>query len=180
MSGDRAAAAADRARFRTMKNMIWGLLACLAVVALIGLVVQRPANEKVRAIDYSGQLALARKEAPYAVLAPQPMPSGWQATSARVGAAPGTPFTWHLGVVTSDKRYVGLEQSNGAAGQFVSDTLGPTDDDGTSMIDGTTWQRRASTTKDDHALVRTTNGVTTILTSTADYSVLESYAATLR
>lgn len=174
-----AAGSADRARFRTMKNMIWALLACLAVVALIGLVVQRPAQETVHAIDFSGQLAMARKAAPYPVLAPAPLPSGWQATSAQVGAETGKPFTWHLGVITSEKRYVGLEQSNGSAGQFVSDTLGDTNDEGTSTVGGNTWQRKASTTTDDHSLVRTADGATTILISTADYSVLDSYAAVL-
>jgi hypothetical protein len=178
-AGARAAAAADRARSRTMKNMIGGLLACLAVVALLGLVVQRPAQETVHAIDYSGQLAMARKVAPYPVLAPDPMPSGWRATSAQAGAESGKPFTWHLGVITPDRRYIGLEQSNGAAGRFVSDTLGETNDAGTSTIGGNTWQRTASTTTDDHALVRTADGATTILISTADYSVLDSYAATL-
>ena len=175
----RAAAAADRARFRSMKNMIWGLLACLAVVALIGLVVQRPAQETVHAIDFSGQLALARKAAPYPVLAPEPLPPGWQATSAQAGAESGQPFTWHLGVITPEKRYVGLEQSNGAAGRFVSDMLGDTNDEGTSTIGGNTWQRKASTTTDDRSLVRTADGATTILISTAGYSVLDSYAAVL-
>jgi hypothetical protein len=178
-AGARVAAAADRAGFRTMKNMIWGLLVCLAVVVLIGLVVQRPAKETVHAIDFSGQLAMARKAAPYPVLAPDPMPPGWQATSAQVGAEPGKPFTWHLGVITSDQRYVGLEQSDGASGRFVSDTLGETNDEGTSTIGGNTWQRRASTTTDDHSLVRAADGATTILISTAGYSVLDSYAAVL-
>lgn len=179
MSAERPAAT-DRARFRTMKNMIWGLLACLAVVALIGLVVQRPADETVKAIDFSGQLAAARKVAPYPVLAPEPLPQGWSATSAEAGGQPGQPFTWHLGVITDQRKYVGLEQSNGDAQRFLADKVGATFEDGTSTVAGTAWQRRASTTKDDVALVRTAAGVTTIVTSTAGYDVLESYAASLK
>ena len=179
MSAERPAAT-DRARFRTMKNMVWGLLACLAVVALIGLVVQRPADEKITPVDYSGRLAAARKVSPYPVLAPEPLPQGWTATSAQATGEPGQPFTWHLGVISDQRRYVGLEQSNGDAQRFLADKVGATVEDGTSTVAGTTWQRRVATSKDDHALIRTANGVTTIVTSTADYAVLESYAAALK
>lgn len=160
--------------------MVWGILVCLAVVAVVSLLVQRPHEEKVKAIDYSAPLAAARKAAPYAVLAPDPMPSGWQATSARVETEPGKPFGWHLGVITTDKRYVGLEQSNAAAAAFVKDKLGPVGDDGTSAVSGATWQRKTLQGKDERALVRTVSGATVILTSSAGYDVLESYAAVLR
>jgi hypothetical protein len=175
-----AARAAERAKYRTVKNMVWGLLACLGVVALLSLVVYRTPEEKVRAIDYSAALADARRTAPYEVLAPEPLASGWQATSARVGADPGQPFTWHLGVITPDKKYVGLEQSNATADRFVTDELGDAREGGTSTVAGVQWQRMQRTDKDERALVRTAGGATTILTGAVDYGTLESYATTLR
>ncbi len=169
----------DRAKYRTVKNTIWGLLACLVVVFAIYGLAYRPHPEKVRAIDYSAQLAEARRLAPYDVLAPTPMPPGWQATSARAGAEPGKPFTWHLGVVTADRRYVGLEQSNGPVAAVITDKLGPVHDDGTSTVAGTPWQRKALEDRDERALIRTVNGVTTIVTGTAPYPALDQFAATL-
>ena len=176
----RARARADRARFRTLKNLVWSLLACFVVIAFLAIVTWRPHDEKVRRIDYTVQLAEARKAAPYRVLAPEPMPDGWQATSAEVRAPEGGPVTWHLGVVTADKLYVGLEQSNGAAPRFIADELGRVRDDGTSAVSGSTWQRKALLDRDERAIVVTGSGVTTIVTGSADYPALETFAAALR
>jgi uncharacterized protein DUF4245 len=171
--------AAERAKARTVKNLVWGLLACLGVVALFSLVVNRSPQEQVRAIDYSAELTEARKSAPFTVLAPEPLPAGWAATSARVGAEPGKPFTWHLGVLTPERKYVGLEQSNATADAFVTDKLGDTVEDGTSTVAGAQWQR-LETGNQERALVRTAGGATTIVTGDVDYPTLETYAATLR
>jgi hypothetical protein len=168
----------DRARYRTMSNMVWGLLACLVLVFALAALAWRPHSETVRAVDYSAELTEARRVAPYDVLAPSPMPDGWQATSARVGAEPGEPVTWHLGVVTPDKRYVGLEQSS--APSVVGEKLGAVSDDGTTTVAGLTWQRKRLTDrKDERAIVHTGSGVTTVVTGTVDYATLETFAATL-
>jgi hypothetical protein len=168
----------DRARYRTMTNMVWGLLVSLAVVFAVAALAWRPHHETVRVIDYTAQLADARRVAPYDVLAPAPMPSGWQATSARVGAEPGKPVTWHLGVLTADRRYVGLEQSS--APSVVGEKLGPVDDDGTTTVAGVVWQRKVLTErKGERAIVRSGDGVTTIVTGNVDYATLESFATTL-
>src|SRR5689334_2940215 len=101
----------DRAKARTLPNMFWALLACFIVVAFLMIVTWRPKEEKVRAVEYTAQLEDARKAASW-VRGPSPMPSGWQATSVEFRAPEQMPMTWHLGVVTDTKKYVGLEQSN--------------------------------------------------------------------
>jgi hypothetical protein len=176
----RAQSQADRAKARTMKNMIWALLACFIVVAFLMIVTWRPKEEKVRAVEYTAQLQDARKLAPW-VRGPEPMPSGWTATSVEFRAPQQSPVTWHLGVVTTEKKYVGLEQSNVTANAYQFDKLGKTADDGTSTVAGVTWQRKKLLDRDkEQALVLIGSGVTTILTGNAGYQALETFAAALR
>lgn len=176
----RAQSQADRAKARTMKNMVWALLACFIVVAFLMIVTWRPKEEKVRAVEYTAQLQDARKLASW-VRGPEPMPSGWTATSVEFRAPQQSPVTWHLGVVTAQKKYVGLEQSNVTANAYQFDKLGKTADDGTSTVAGVTWQRKKLLDRDkEQALVLIGSGATTILTGNAGYQALETFAAALR
>ena len=176
----RAQSRADRAKARTIKNLVWALLACFIVVAFLMIVTWRPKEEKVRAVEYTAQLQDARKLAPW-VRGPEPMPSGWTATSVEFRAPQQSPVTWHLGVVTAQKKYVGLEQSNVTANAYQFDKLGKTADDGTSTVAGATWQRKKLLDRDnEQALVLIGSGVTTIVTGNAGYQALETFAAALR
>lgn len=170
----------DRAKARTLPNMVWALVACFIVVAFLMIVTWRPKEEKVNAVEYSAQLEDARKVAPW-VRGPEPMPTGWTATSVEFRAPEQRPMTWHLGIVTTGKKYVGLEQSNVTGGQFQSDKMGRTSDDGTSTVSGVTWQRKVLLDrKEENALVLVGSGVTTIVTGNAGYPALEAFASTLR
>ncbi|TWD73364.1 uncharacterized protein DUF4245 [Kribbella amoyensis] len=170
----------NRAKARTLTNMFWALLACFVVVAFLMIVTWRPKQEKVNAVPYTEQLADAKKLASW-IRGPEPMPAGWTATSVRFRAPEQSPITWHLGIVTSEKKYVGLEQSNVTSRGFQNDELGKTEDDGTATVNGVTWQRRTLLDrKDEHALVLVGSGVTTIVVGNAGYPALETFAATLR
>ena len=170
----------DRAKARTLPNMVWALVACFIVVAFLMIVTWRPKEEKVNAVEYSAQLEDARKVAPW-VRGPEPMPTGWTATSVEFRAPEQRPMTWHLGIVTTEKKYVGLEQSNVTGGQFQSDKMGRTSDDGTSTVSGVSWQRKVLLDrKEENALVLVGSGVTTIVTGNAGYPALEAFASTLR
>ncbi|MEV0797735.1 DUF4245 domain-containing protein [Kribbella sp. NPDC050281] len=170
----------DRAKARTLTNMVWALLACFIVVAFLMIVTWRPKHEQVKAVEYTAQLEDAKKVAPW-VRGPEPMPSGWTATSVEFGTPEQAPITWHLGTVTNEKKYVGLEQSNVTGGKFQSDKLGRTSDDGTSTVGGVTWQRKVLLDrKEENALVLVGSGATTIVTGNAGYPALEAFASALR
>ena len=170
----------NRAKARTLTNMFWALLACFIVVAFLAVVTWRPKSEKINAVEYTAQLEDAKKVAPW-VRGPAPMPDGWTATSVEFRAPEQSPITWHLGIVTTEKKYVGLEQSNVTNKGFQSDELGKTEDDGTTTVSGVIWQRKTLLDRDnEHALVLTGSGVTTIVVGNAGYPALETFAATLR
>jgi Protein of unknown function (DUF4245) len=170
----------DRAKARTLTNMFWALLACFIVVAFLAVVTWRPKSEKINAIEYTAQLEDAKKLAPW-VRGPAPMPDGWAATSVEFRAPEQSPITWHLGIVTTEKKYVGLEQSNVTSKRFQSDELGNTQDDGRTTVSGVVWQRKTLLDREnEHALVLIGSGVTTIVVGNAGYPALETFAATLR
>ena len=170
----------NRAKARTLTNMFWALLACFIVVAFLAVVTWRPKSEKINAVEYTAQLEDAKKVAPW-VRGPAPMPDGWTATSVEFRAPEQSPITWHLGIVTTDKKYVGLEQSNVTNRGFQSDELGKTEDDGTTTVSGVVWQRKTLLDREnEHALVLIGSGVTTIVVGNAGYPALETFAATLR
>ncbi len=170
----------DRAKARTLTNMVWALLACFVVVAFLMVVTWRPKEERIKAVEYTAQLEDAKKVAPW-VRGPAPLPAGWTATSVEFRTPEQSPITWHLGVVTNEKKYVGLEQSNVSGTKFQSDELGKTTDDGTSSVEGVTWQRKVLLDrKDENALVLVGSGVTTIVVGNAGYPALEAFASVLR
>jgi hypothetical protein len=170
----------DRAKARTMTNMVWALLACFVVVAFLMIVTWRPKEEKINAVPYTAQLEDAKKVAPW-VRGPDPMPAGWTATSVEFRTPEQSPMTWHLGIVTNEKKYVGLEQSNVTGTKFQSDELGKTTDDGTSTVEGVSWQRKVlQERKGENALVLVGSGVTTIVVGNAGYPALEALASVLR
>ncbi|GAB2672478.1 DUF4245 domain-containing protein [Kribbella swartbergensis] len=170
----------DRANARTLTNMVWALLACFVVVAFLVLVTWRPKEEKIRAVEYTAQLEDAKKVAPW-VRGPAPMPAGWTATSVEFRTPEQSPMTWHLGIVTNEKKYVGLEQSNVSGNKFQSDELGRTADDGTATVEGVTWQRKVLLDREgENALVLVGSGVTTIVVGDAGYPALETLASVLR
>jgi hypothetical protein len=175
----RAAYRRDKARSQTVWNLVFAIGVCLVVVAFLIAVTWRPNHETVKAVEYTAQLQDAQKAAPW-VRGPEPMPAGWTATSVEFRAPEQAPMTWHLGVVTDQKKYVGIEQSNVTGGKFLADKLGRTSDDGTSTVGEITWQRKTlQDRKGENALVLVGSGVTTIVTGNAGYSALETFASVL-
>ncbi|TCC39602.1 DUF4245 domain-containing protein [Kribbella sindirgiensis] len=171
----------DKRKSQTVGNMVFALVICLAVVAFLITVTWRPKKEaEPKAVEYTAQLQDARKAASW-VRGPEPMPSGWTATSVEFRTPQQEPITWHLGIVTNEKKYVGLEQSNVSGGKYVAEKLGRTSDDGTTSVGGVTWQRKVLLDrKNENALLLVGSGVTTIVAGNAGYPALEAFASVLR
>ncbi len=176
---------AKKARgYETAGDVIRSLLVLLGLVAVVvvAFTVMKPDARLPEPIDYANVLDLVRDEYPYPVLAPTPVPEGWRATSVEhdQGAAGNR---WRLGFLTADEDFIGLEQSDGETETFVRDRVGPAtfEEDGTSSVDGVTWERRIESGNDpDRALVLVTDEMATIVRGTAPYDDLEDFAASLR
>lgn len=170
-----------RARGReTAGDMVRSLA---AVLVLVGVVVAFNVADQpdpvVRDINYSAALAQARGQATYDVLAPEPLPAGWRATSARTDAS-GDGLTWHLGLVTGSGDYAAVEQTDGPRAAFVRQFADDAEPAGTVSLGGATWRRLEGGDPEPRALLRTDSGVTTLVAGSASWADLDRVARTLQ
>ncbi|MCW2839154.1 MAG: hypothetical protein JWR55_637 [Aeromicrobium sp.] len=127
----------------------------------------------VKPIDYATVVAQARPAATFPLAAPADLPDGWRATSARF-----QPNGWHLGVLTDDDEYVGLEQLTVSVDRAVDRFAEDSKDGGTAEVAGDTWTVR--TGPDGRVTyVRNADGLTTLVNSSAPRSVVEDYIESL-
>ena len=136
----------------------------------------------VREVAYEQELAGARERAGYAVVAPVGLDDGWRATSVRLTEAGEDKTWWHMGWLSPQERYVGLEQSDDDREDLLEELFAATREDGSSTVAGERWDRLRETGDDpaDRALVRTVEGVTIVVLGSGAYEDLEAFAASLR
>lgn len=130
-------------------------------------------------VDYAEVVPPAKKAARFDLVAPSRLPDGWHATSVRFD--PGPPQHWHLGVLTPEQRYVGLEQGDRAVAPMVEEYVDKAPSRGAAVeVAGRPW----STYTDaggDLALVRRQGNTTTLVVGhDVPRSQLSAYAASLR
>jgi hypothetical protein len=100
--------------------------------------------------------------------------------------------SWHVGLLTEEQRYIGIEQAERPVAAMVEDFV---DEDarqaGQVDVDGTAWTRYVDPGRDldadpseasdgDLALVRESGGATTLVVGTAPQDQLTEVAASLR
>ncbi len=160
-------------------GMIGAMLVLLAVVAAFVVfrdTLREPPPSPVRAVEYLQPAEYARDQAAFDLLAPRDLPDGWIVTSVRWTA---DTQAWHLGLLTDEGRYVGLEQADELVSTMVREYV---DEDavqgGDVDIDGVGWQFWTDE-GGDTALVRETPKVTTLVVSTAGLGTLEEFVRTL-
>jgi hypothetical protein len=170
---------------RTFGGLVGSIVAVLGVIAAVWLVSrilfdQSGPADPAPTISYGQELAAARGAAPFAVLAPDPAPSGWRATSVSWDGV-GPDYAWHLGFLDgagAGADYVGVEQSNADPAEFVP-TATPADQPGpTVTFDGQTWQTLTSPAGET-AVVSSRPDVTTVVTGTVPLDQLVAFAKTL-
>jgi hypothetical protein len=166
---------------RSAAGMIGAMLVLLALIAAF--VVLREANRTepanpVRPVDYQETLDYARDQSDLPLLAPEPLPEGWRATSAEFVPSPAE--RWHLGVLTDEDEYVGLEQSRSSVDKMVETYVDPEAVRGRSVqIDGRPW-RIWTDAEGDTALTSVRDDVTTLVVGSPDLDVLVDYVESLR
>lgn len=162
-----------------------GMVGAMVVLVLVVLVFvafravnREDATVEVEAVDYAGPAEYAAETADFDVLVPAELPVGWKATSVRFDQ--GRDQTWHLGVLTADEKYLGLEQADRSVGDMVAAYVGEeAEQDGEVEVDGATWQVFRDTADDDVALVTEDADVVTVVVGSVDEDTLSAYAASL-
>lgn len=154
------------------------VLLVIGAFALYQSVLTDDPGDPTPALDYQTAVQAARDDAGYPVLAPAELPDGWEATSVRYTPAPE--WGWHLGILTDDEEYVGLEQAVIDPADLIESAAEGTQPDGTIEIDGTEWQVRRDESRGETTLVRQQQDITTLVTGTASQETLEDYVRSLQ
>ena len=164
---------------RSFAGMVGAMILLLVVIAAF--VIFREANrtepaDPVEAIEWRGAASYARQEADFALLAPRRLPDGWIATSVRFGRQDEQ--SWHLGLLTDERSYVGLEQTEDSPSTMVEDFVDEEAERGEDVVvDGATWE--AWSDEEDEALVREGKDVTTLVVGTVSQEELVEFLGTL-
>jgi hypothetical protein len=166
---------------RSAGGLVGALLVLLVVLlgwlAFKALISTDPAP--VRTVDYAKDVPAVQRTADFDVAAPASLPPGWRATT--VTFRDGPPQHWHLGVLTDEDRYVGIEQAERSVRSMVEEYVdkaatrrAPTD------VEGERWSTYADA-GGDLALVRRDGDTTTLVVGHGvPRGDLVSYAASLR
>lgn len=152
-------------------------------VAVIGLIIlalygfgqfftQEP-ESPTRAIDYATIVDQARPAAEFELLAPKSLPKDWKATSATF-----EPDRWHLGVLTDDEDYIGLEQVTWSVNRAVDTFADGSKADGEADVDGQTWTVRKGP-EDRTTYIRHEGDLSTLVIGRAERPVIEDYISSL-
>lgn len=160
-----------------MRSMLVLLLVVGALWAVNSLLFSQDTATPVRAVSYRGQLADARQMAGYRVLAPSGLGAAWVPTSVDVRRS-GQTVRWHLGFLTPEREYVGLEQGDRAPGRVAAQFVAHLRPSGALTVAGAPWRVYRGET--DTALVRQESGVATVVVGTAPTGDLVTFARSLR
>jgi predicted regulator of Ras-like GTPase activity (Roadblock/LC7/MglB family) len=140
---------------------------------VVGQLVTVTPDRPERRIELADAVAGARAAARFDVIAPRKLPKGWVANSARFG-----PDAWHLGVLTPQNRYIGLEQAATSAAGVVGDFAPKSRAAGAVRLNGTVWQVRTES-DGDRVYVRDVGKTSVLVIGSAPRAELERYVSSL-
>lgn len=149
----------------------------LAVWFVANLVYSKTPEDVVPKVDHVAAIAEARAVASYPIVAPRDLPSGWRANGARFEPAE-TQQPWHLGVITEDGEYIGLDQAKRSVDAMVRSYARGSKAAGEAEFGGIEWSVRRGPGS-SVAYVRTVGDSVVIVVSDADRDDVERYVASL-
>jgi len=124
---------------KTTRNLVYALVACLAVVIVIVLAVPRSNEPMHPDVDVAAiaEQAQAVSDEPLAV---PDLPAGWSANAAELRRSQTDGVTaWYIGNLTPSGEFIGLSQGLAANATWSADLLARTLATGTVQIDGVDW-----------------------------------------
>ena len=166
---------------KSIKDMVLSLIAVMAAGLVIYFFIPHTAGSGVHPVEggITSSVDSARRAAPYPVLAPVGLPSGWTATQVNYDGADPANAVWSLGYIDPSRQYVSVQQSNGSAAAFIASvTTNGVKVAGSSLVNGVAWSHYQGT--DYRALVLQTSKVTTVVTGTESYAAMATFAAALK
>jgi hypothetical protein len=124
---------------QTARNLVYALIASLAVVVVIVLAVPRSNEAIERDVDVAAVAEQARAASDEPLAVPD-LPEGWSANAAELRRSETDGVTaWYAGYLTPDDEYLGVYQGLDANPTWAAEQLSRTLATGTVSIDGIDW-----------------------------------------
>ncbi len=152
------------------------LAVTIVTIAWLGGLFRADTVVEPEAVDYEAVARGPQVDSGFALLVPARLPDGWRATSARWGAADRH---WHIGILTAEQEYVGVEQSRLDA-QAAQETYAPgATEAGAVQVSGRPWVRLVDEQTGALALLDEQPEYTVVVTGSAPETTLAVLAETL-
>lgn len=136
----------------------------------------------IAAVPWEGSARMARADGLLTTYVPPGLPQGWRATSATY--RPGEEAQWHLGMLTGQGKYVGLEESRRSAPDLIEQYVDEEATKGPAVtISGESWVSYRDS-GGDYALIRTVEApdgrdTRLLVVGNAGQDEIKRFAATL-
>jgi len=126
-----------RRQRQTARNLVYSLLVCVGLVAVIVLAVPRPQAPLRDTIDYRAEASQYSDTAGQALVTPD-VPKSWKANAAELRGTGGT-ASWYVGFVTPGG-FTGLNEGLPGDSGLLSSVLGEAKPTGTAQVGGLRWR----------------------------------------
>ncbi|MFM6981060.1 MAG: DUF4245 domain-containing protein [Micrococcales bacterium] len=176
---------AKRRRARqTLNNLLLSLAACAGLVLALILIVPRDDSSRLQPADYVAIGADAAASSGQPVLIPELIDDSWYASAARwTGTAKDGVASWYVGFVGKNGQYLGLTQAFDSNQTWLALFLKESIQNGSTQVDGITWDIYQAVTKNDppksrdFAMVAEIDGDQVIVYGTAPEAEFNSFVA---
>ncbi len=122
---------------KTVNNLVYSLLVCVALVAIIALAVPRSDASLVAEVDYRAVAAEAQAASEHPLADPD-LPDSWSANRAEVDSSGGV-SSWNIGLISPSDQFVGITQGFDANETWLFEQLRRSTASSTTTIDGIDW-----------------------------------------
>lgn len=123
---------------QTLRNLIYSLIATLAIVLLLVVVVVRPDPTIIEPTDYQTIAAEAQVDSEVPLIAPD-LPAGFTSNNAELTTATDGVSTWYVGLITPSKEFIGFTQGIESNPTWIAQQLDQHLPTGTDSIEGIDW-----------------------------------------
>jgi len=124
---------------QTVNNLVYSLLATLALVAVIVFAVPRPASTPPKNVDYMKVAEQGQGSEPDPLVAPK-LPKGWTSNSAELRTETSDHVdSWYIGLITPQDQYIGITQGFKANETWLAAQLSNSAATTTGAIGGVKW-----------------------------------------
>ena len=165
------------------KNLVLSLAAVVGMVLVLIMIVPRVSSVSGPPVDVHATAVDVKARTGWPIVEAVGLPKGWSTTSARFVRTTDGFSTWHAGYQTPSGTYVAVEQTKDPTPLWVEAQTNRAPKTGTLDAGGRTWVKYERDTKVQNSLLhetQTPGELTTLITGTAGFPVMEQFATYLR